>query len=186
MNYYWVSFLVIFFLLSCGEEVTVKPQGMLHLHYPEPMYRPIDLNCPFTFVINNHASLEKKQNCWVNIVYPKMKATLHITYREVNNNLDSLLYDAQKLTYDHTIKASVIDDLAYEDSIKKVYGMYYEIGGNAATSSQFFVTDTTNHFITGSLYFNAKPNYDSILPAISYVRADIRRLMESIQWKKND
>ncbi len=174
---------VLLFLNSCGQDVTVKPKAMLHLQYPEPVYIPIDIGCPFSFEINRLAKVEKKQNCWVNLEYPAMKATLHITYREVKNNLDSLLFDAQKLTYDHTIKASVIDDLAYEDSINKVYGMYYEIGGNAATPSQFFVTDTLNHFITGSIYFNTKPNFDSILPAISYLRKDVRHIMESIKWK---
>ncbi len=174
---------MLLLLNSCGQDVTVKPKAMLHLQYPEPVYKLIDLGCPYSFEINYLATVTKKQNCWINLDYPNMKATLHLTYREVNNNLDSLLFDAQKLTYDHTIKASVIDDLAYEDSIKKVYGMYYEIGGNAATPSQFFVTDTTNHFITGSLYFNAKPNYDSILPAIFYLRNDVRHLMESIRWK---
>lgn len=182
MKYLFVIFGFMLLVTSCGENVIVKPKAMLHLQYPEPVYRTIELGCPFSFELNVHANITKRDNCWINLVYPNMKATIHLTYREVEDNLDSLLFDAQKLTYNHAIKASVIDDLAYEDSIKKVYGMYYEIGGNAATPSQFFITDTINHFITGSIYFNAKPNFDSIYPAVEYLRRDIRRIMESIEW----
>jgi gliding motility-associated lipoprotein GldD len=112
-----------------------------------------------------------------------MNATIYITYEEVNNNIEALLKDAQKLTYDHTTKASEILEQPRVDSINKVYGMFYMINGDAATQSQFYVTDSTKHFITGALYFNAKPNYDSIYPAVVYLRNDIRRIMESVHWK---
>lgn len=174
---------MLLLLNSCGQDVTVKPKAMLHLQYPEPVYKLIDLGCPFTFEINYLATVTKKQNCWVNLEYSNMKATLHITYREVNNNLDSLLFDAQKLTYDHTIKASTIFEQPRVDSINDVFGMLYMINGNAATSTQFYATDSLKHFVTGSLYFRSKPNFDSILPAISYLREDVRHIMESIKWK---
>ena len=63
--------------------------------------------------------------------------------------------------------------------------MFYEVGGNAASQSQFYVTDSINHFLTGSLYFYAKPNYDSIYPAAEYLKKDIRQLMETINGKNN-
>jgi len=121
----------------------------------------------------------------MNLEYAKMKATVYLTYRSIqNDNLDSLLYDAQKLTYDHTIKADAIFEQPRVDSINKVYGMFYMINGNAATQAQFYATDSINHFVTGSLYFDSKPNFDSIYPAVVYLRNDIRRIMESIAWKK--
>ena len=61
--------------------------------------------------------------------------------------------------------------------------MFYEVGGNAASQSQFYLTDSTEHFLTGSLYFYAKPNYDSILPAAKYLEKDIRHIMETVKWK---
>lgn len=182
---YLIKFLIILVFASCGDEVLIKPKAKLRLEYPQQEYHKLSTDCPFSFYVNKEANPYLKDNCWINLEYPKMKATIYLTYYSIENNLDSLLYDAQKLTYSHTIKASSIDDLAYEDSIKKVYGMYYEIGGNAATASQFFVTDTLRHFITGSLYFNSNPNYDSIYPAAMYLRDDIRRIMETIEWKDN-
>ena len=61
--------------------------------------------------------------------------------------------------------------------------MFYMINGDAATQSQFYVTDSINHFISGALYFESKPNFDSIYPAVVYLRNDIRRIMETIDWK---
>lgn len=113
-----------------------------------------------------------------------MKATLYMTYQQVKeNNLDSLLQDAQKLAYDHTIKANSIPEQPYINPDKDVYGMFYMINGNAATQAEFYVTDSINHFLNGALYFEAKPNFDSIYPAVMYLREDMRRLMETVTWK---
>jgi gliding motility-associated lipoprotein GldD len=112
-----------------------------------------------------------------------MKATLYLTYKPVNNNIEKLLRDAQKLTYEHVIKADDILEQPFINFDNKVYGMFYEVGGNAATNIQFYVTDSTKNFVTGSLYFYAKPNFDSILPAASYIKADVRKIIETMKWK---
>ncbi len=120
----------------------------------------------------------------MNLEYPSLNATIYLSYQPIREgNLDSLLYDAQKLTYDHTIKAETILEQPRVDSVNNVYGMFYIINGNAATQSQFYVTDSLNHFVTGSLYFDSKPNFDSLYPAVVYLRNDIRRIMESIYWR---
>tara|TARA_R110000850_G_scaffold190308_2_gene316200 strand:- start:38784 stop:39335 length:552 start_codon:yes stop_codon:yes gene_type:complete len=181
---HFIVFLSIFFLLSCGDDVIVKPKAYLALEYPQAQYKEVNPDCPFSFEINALSNLIRKNDCWMNLEYPKMKATIYLTYRPVKGNLDSLLYDAQKLTYDHTIKASTIFEQPRVDSINDVFGMLYMINGDAATSTQFYVTDSTDHFITGSLYFKSKPNFDSILPAISYLRGDVRHIMETIHWKE--
>jgi hypothetical protein len=36
--------------------------------------------------------------------------------------------------------------------------------GNAASSTQFYVTDSTTHFLRGVLYFYSAPNADSLKP----------------------
>lgn len=94
-----------------------------------------------------------------------------------------MLKDAQGFTQEHTVKADEIAEQLYENKERKVYGMFYEVGGNAASQSQFYVTDSTSHFLTGSLYFYAKPNFDSILPAAKYLQKDIQHIMETVTWK---
>ncbi len=170
--------------ISCEDDVVVKPAAKLRLDYPNPEYKTVNTGCGYNFSMNTNANLQKKKNCDANINYPNMKATIYLTYQDIrNSNLDSLLQDAQKLAYDHTIKANSIPEQPFINPDNKVYGMFYMINGNAATQAEFYVTDSINHFLNGALYFEAKPNFDSIYPAVVYLREDIRKLMETIRWE---
>ena len=168
---------------SCKDDNIPKPASYLRLDYPEAKYVNFENECPFTFEINSDAIIKKDTDCGFTIMYPKMKATIYLTYKPVAQNITELLRDAQKLTYEHVIKADDILEQPYLNSDKKVYGMFYKVEGNAATNSQFYATDSIKHFVTGSVYFYAKPNYDSIMPAASYIKNDMQRLMETIKWK---
>jgi len=174
---------VLFSVFGCKDEVLPKPSSYLRLDYPEAKYVNFENQCPFAFEMNSEAVIKGEKDCGFTILYPKMKATIYLTYKPVNNNINKLLRDAQKLTYEHVIKADDILEQPYLNPTKKVYGMFYQVDGNAATNSQFYVTDSTKHFVTGSVYFYAKPNFDSIMPAASYVRNDMQRLMETLKWK---
>ena len=125
-----------------------------------------------------------KKSIGVNIEYPTLKGTIYLTYKAVKGDLKPYLLDAQNITQKHTQKADEIVEQRFVDAENKVYGMFYEVGGNAASQSQFYVTDSINHFVTGSLYFYAKPNYDSILPAAHYLKKDIQHIMETIRWEQ--
>lgn len=98
-------------------------------------------------------------------------------------NLITFLRDAQNFTQKHNIKADGILETVYENPENNSFGMFYEVEGNAASQAQFYVTDSTRHFLTGSLYFYAKPNYDSILPAAHYLQKDIKHIMETVRWR---
>ena len=174
---------VMMTVASCKKEVLPKPASHLRLDYPVAEYAAFESPyCPFTFYMNNEAIIKGQKDCGFTINYPKMKATLYLTYKPVNGNIDKLLRDAQKLTYEHVIKADDILEQPYMNSANKVYGMFYRVGGNAATNSQFYATDSVKHFVTGSVYFYAKPNFDSIMPAADYIRNDMQTLMESLKW----
>lgn len=179
--------LVLMLLISCGGETLPKPKAMLRLSYPKPEYNQISIPCSYTFEKNDLASLNRperrRKQCWYNLEYKNLKGTIYLSYFKINNNLDSLLRDAQNLTQEHVVKADEIKQEEYINPETKVYGMVYKVSGNAASSTQFYVTDSVNHFLTGSVYFNTRPNYDSILPASSYLRNDIRHLMETLKWK---
>lgn len=167
---------------SCSDPLP-KPSAQLRLEYKDAQYAAFENDCPYTFHMNADAIIRQSSPCNFEIQYPKMRATLYLSYKPVRNNIDSLLRDAQKLTYKHVIKADDIREQPYVNPEKKVYGMFYLLKGNAATNAQFYATDSTRHFVTGSVYFYAKPNFDSIMPAASYIKDDMRRLMESLDWK---
>jgi gliding motility-associated lipoprotein GldD len=184
-------FLKIFFLLtvftclfsSCKDDVLPKPKSQLRLEYPVAEYSLYENHCPFSFSKNDDAIIKEDGNCGFSITYPKMKATIYLTYKNINGDLKTLLRDAQKLTYEHVIKADDITEQPFVNTNKKVYGMFYQVGGNAATNAQFYATDSLQHFVTGSVYFYAKPNFDSIMPAASYLKDDMKTLMETLEWK---
>lgn len=173
---------VCFGLFSCADETLPKPKGQLSLEYPKSKYSKFNTNCNFSFEKNSLATIKDK-SCAFEINYPKMKATIYLTHKPVSDNINDLLRDAQKLTYDHVVKADDITEQPFINGKKKVYGMFYEVGGNAATNAQFYLTDSTKNFLVGSVYFYVKPNYDSILPAAHYLKEDMRRIMESLEWK---
>jgi len=155
------------------------------LAYDDVQYQKINTNCPYTFEFSSDAIVTPSSKCWLNITYPKLKASLNVTYRPIENNLIELLQEAEKLTYNHAIKADGISALPFEDAKKIVYGSLSEVTGNAASPLQFHLTDSVQNFITGALYFKVQPNYDSILPAVKYIEKDIRHLMETLEWKNN-
>ena len=176
-------FTVLLAITSCKKEVLPKPSSYLRLDYPEASYAQFESQCPFTFEMNADAIIKGEKDCGFTISYPKMKATIYLTYKPVNGNINKLLRDAQKLTYEHVIKADDILEQPFINKDHKVYGMFYQVNGNAATNAQFYVTDSTKHFIDCSVYFYAKPNFDSVMPAASYIKNDMRRIMESLRWK---
>ena len=178
---------------SCGDDPIPKPNAFLRLEYPEAKYQRFETELPFSFSKNEQATkveikpLRGTQDSYgLTLEYPSLKGSIYLTYKAVQNNKERLvdfLRDAQNFTQQHTKKADEIAMDIYENSERKVFGMFYEVGGNAASQSQFYVTDSVNHFFTGSLYFYAKPNYDSLLPAAHYLQNDIKKIMESIEWK---
>jgi gliding motility-associated lipoprotein GldD len=173
----------VFILNSCGSDSLPKPKPYLKLQYPETSYLKVNPNCPYNFEVSELVTINFKDNCWSTIVYPKLKATIYITYRPVNNNLDEILKETEKLTYEHTIKADAINMIPYENFEKKVFGKLFNVEGNVATNVQFQVTDSVKHVLAGALYFYAKPNYDSIIPAIKYIEKDIIHLVETLEWE---
>ena len=170
-------------LTGCKNDVVPKPSSHLRLDYPVARYVTFENHCPYTFEMNADAIITEKANCNFTINYPKMRATVYLTYKPVNANINLLLRDAQKLTFEHVIKADDIIEQPFLNAEKKVYGMFYQVQGNAATNAQFYVTDSTKHFVAASVYFNAKPNFDSIMPAADYIKNDMRTIMETMKWK---
>ena len=180
-------------ILSCGEDPIPKPRAYLRLEYPKPDYKEVDVPLPFVFEKNTLAEKIRSIKAdysndiyGVDIDYPSLKGTIYLTYKPVSSKEQLMTYikDAQNLTQKHVIKADEIAEQPFVNKDHQVFGMFYEVGGNAASQSQFYVTDSTKNFLNGSLYFYAKPNYDSIYPAAVYLKNDIQHIMESLRWKE--
>jgi len=194
------SFLFFFFPLifvgvviatSCNfddENLMPKPRGYFRIDLPEKKYTAYNSDCPFTFESPTYAVVHADEDantepCWLNIDFPRFKGRIHVSYKPLNNNLRNYLEDSYVLASKHQLKASAIRELVVKNDSVKVYGLIYDIEGNAASSLQFYLTDSTHHFLRGALYFIAPPNSDSIAPVVDFIRKDVFKLIESFRWK---
>lgn len=174
---------------SCKEKYVPRPYGYFRVYLPKHSYKTLDtLNLPYTFALSEMAEIESKsgknEKYWIDINYPDLNAKIHGSYKDINNNLLELSEDSRRFVYAHSGQADGITEQVFVNPENSVYGILYELKGNVASPVQFVLTDSTNNLFRGALYFNNKPNKDSIAPMLDYVKEDIVRLMESFEWRK--
>lgn len=190
---------VFFFLLllvtgfsACIEDeappAVPKPRGFYRIDLPEKKYTVFDTICPYTFEHPWYSVMDpspdpKAEPCWYNLEFPGFHATIHLSYKDVHKNIDTLIDNVWELTEKHNTVASGYRDSTISRPDAKVYGLVFELHGNAASQVQFYLTDSTNHFIRGALYFMAKPNKDSLAPSLDFLKKDIYHLIETLRWK---
>ena len=175
-------------LSSCDEPFAPKPRGYFRISLPEKAYTALDLGgCPFTFEVPGYAAAvrdtARAEACWYNIEYRPFNGTLYLSYKPVADDLQQLTTDCRNMAMKHVTRASGIDEQTYSDPAHLVYGLEYDFKGGSASPLQFWLTDSTHHFIRGSLYFYAVPNPDSIAPVLDFIRADVRHMIETFRWK---
>lgn len=187
MTKYLFAVLVLIVFVSCKQDYTPKPRGFFRIDLPEKGYRTTPDELPYRFeapkkslLVNNRKA--KNELYWINIEYPQYKATVHLSYKEVKSNVEKYISDSRNFVYKHTIKADAISEEVFTNDEKKVYGILYNISGDAASNTQFFLTDSTKNFLRGALYFNVAPNKDSLAPVLEYINEDIVHLMETFEW----
>lgn len=186
--------LTVFTLLAAAcqnsNNYSPKPKGYFRIIYPKKAYKNFNSASSFSFEYPVYAKMEQDQKQgakkdWYNLHFPSFNGFLHLTYYDVSGAKDynEMVEDARKLAFKHTIKATAIDQkiISYPD--RKVYGVYYAIEGNTASSVQFFLTDSAKHYFRGALYFDERPQYDSIAPVIKFIKADIDTLISTFRWK---
>jgi gliding motility-associated lipoprotein GldD len=175
-------------IVGCQKNYVPKPSGYYRIALPEKKYTKRNFDCPFTIEIPQYSNLEVKNTgsenyCWFAVNFQKFKAKIFVTYFPVKNNLGKLIEENHKLTFEHQIKANSIEPFVIANDSSKVYGLVYDVSGEVASALQFYVTDSTKHFLRGSLYFDAAPNQDSLAPVVSFLREDVLHLISTIQWK---
>jgi gliding motility-associated lipoprotein GldD len=179
-------------LLACNSDYTPKPRGYYRIDFPQHVYQAFNRpEFPYSFeypvygnIIRDTAFFgDKPENpFWINIDFPRFHARIYISYKQVNGNYDKLREDAYKMTYKHTYKASSIEDSLISTPLG-VHGIFFNVGGNAATAKQFFVSDSTKHFLRGALYFDTAPNSDSLSIVNTFLQEDMYRLINTLRWK---
>lgn len=180
-----IVFIISFVWIGCQDNVQPKPKGELRLEYPKPKYQKYVSDCPFVFEYSDFAQVlpSTKGACWYNLNYKTMKGNVFITYFPIRNDFQLHVKEVEKMVYEHTIKASAIDTKSFSYPENRVFGNFYELKGQTASNIQFFITDSTRHFVTGNLYFKTRPKPDSLAPAVDYVKKDLLHMISTFKWK---
>jgi gliding motility-associated lipoprotein GldD len=174
---------------ACGDNPIPKPRGYFRIDLPERNYRILDSIYPYKFEYPVYAKINQDphapdQPYWINVDFPKFRANVHLSYKPLNNNLAVYTEDAHALVMKHIPKASAIEEIRIDNEESNVHGIIYDIKGvGAASPYQFYITDSSRHFLRGALYFNALPNNDSLAPVIEFLKGDIMHLLETTTWK---
>jgi gliding motility-associated lipoprotein GldD len=189
-NLFFITGFAILMLSSCNRDYTPKPFGYNRLILPEQEYRPLPDTLPYTFEYSIHSRLlpdtsQIRERHWIEVYYPELKADVHITYKKIMNSeqlLKEYMNDSYKLTSKHQIKAYAIDEAIIQTPSGKT-AIINEIEGEVPSQLQFTVTDSTDNFLRGALYFNTKVQNDSLAPAIDYMKKEIMHMINTLEWK---
>ena len=181
--------LLIVALAACNSDFTPKPRGYFRIDLPQKAYQKFDTTFPFTFEYPVYAKIVRDSSrlnepYWFNIVYKPFNAQLHFSYKIIHDNLKQYLDDSRTLVNKHIPKANAIQQREYIDQANKVYGLVFDIkGSDAASTYQFYLTDSVAKFVRGALYFNLVPNNDSLQPVIGFLEEDIQHMIATFRWK---
>jgi gliding motility-associated lipoprotein GldD len=207
-----ILFSILFF--SCNSTFTAKPKGYFNISFPKKEYQTFNQDgYPYSFEYPVYAQVVKDSSFfgespenpfWININFPQFNGKIYISYNIIggkaiykiknaagkyidsisSNTIDKLINGSYTLTYRHSSKAISIEDSIFTTN-NNISGTAFKVGGDAATANQFFLTDSTKHFLRGALYFDATPNADSLLPVNAFLKEDMKHLINTFRWKTN-
>lgn len=176
-------------LTSCEKSWLPKPPGYNKIDLPQHSYTQLTGEYPYQLDFPTASEVEPDsfnlaEKAWINLNYKDFGAKIHLTYKKIDGQttkFETLSNDAFKLTAKHQIKAYGIEEgiLITPNGYTAVVA---ELSGEVPTQFQFFVTDSTDHFLRGALYFNTAMKNDSLAPVIEYIKIDMTHLMNSVKF----
>jgi gliding motility-associated lipoprotein GldD len=194
---FFISLVLACFIVSCNSDYTSgKKKGYFRIDFPEKKYQLFNTaGYPYEFEYPVYGNIvkdsmffqDRAEDYWINIDIPRFNGRIHISYKPINktNQFDSLVRDGFKMAYKQHVDVST----GINDSLMRtpngVEGIYFSLGGNTATANQFFLTDSTKHFLRGALYFDATPNEDSLSIVNEFLKKDLLHLINTLRWKEN-
>jgi gliding motility-associated lipoprotein GldD len=184
-----LAFLVLL-CLACETNWLPKPPGYNRIDLPKHEYNRLEEGYPYQFDFSTQSQVEADsfnltEKDWINLNYKKLGAKVHLTYKRIDQNTDFqvLSNDAFNLTAKHQIKAYGIEEVVLLTP-NGYSAVVAELTGEVPTQFQFFVTDSTTHFLRGALYFNTALKNDSLAPVIEYIKIDLAHLINTVTFEK--
>jgi gliding motility-associated lipoprotein GldD len=182
---------LILLLSQCSNDYTPKPRGFLRIDLPDKEYTLFDSVFPYTFeypvyakVVKDPVVEDRLMARRFNVEFSPVNGTLHLTYEPLRNNLDTLIGDAVEFVYKHVPKATTISKSVISRPEDQVFGTLFHIKGKSAASTyQFYVTDSTENFMRGALYLNTYTDNDSLKPVLDFLKIDVDHFINTLKWK---
>lgn len=199
MRIFALCILSMLLLAACSDNgnYAPKPRGYFRIEFPKKGYRDYVSDYPFTFKYPTYAVIQKDTQTRVparlatmthllNMKFPQFDGILHLSYETITSKkvFNELVEDAHRFAFKNTVKATDIEQRNISKPADRVYCVYYDIGGNSASSVQFYLTDSTKNYLRAALYFNTAPRLDSIQPVLNFIKKDIDVMIGSFKWKK--
>lgn len=186
------SLLIIILLISgcSSDEVLIpKPPTYLRLELPEHSYKLFNEDCPYTFEASELFTIKAVKDsmsttCHKDIDLGKLNGIMHFSYIEMIEPLSIYVNYSNDKVEDHKLKATGIDDVQIIRPKDKVYGTFFKLKGDVASPFQFYLTDSTTRFVSGVVYMNTVPNYDSLKPTLDYLELDLMKMVNTFKWKE--
>jgi gliding motility-associated lipoprotein GldD len=208
-------YLLIFTFSSCNAPYTSKKKGYYKINFPVHKYVPFSKpGFPYAFEYPAYANIiqdstyfegKPENDYWLNIDFPQFGGKIFLSYKIVggksiykikqangsykdsagSNVFDRMVNDAFNLTNKNQVITTAIKD-SLMHTTNGVTGIFFRVGGNAATAKQFFLSDTVKNFIRGALYFDVTPNADSLRPVQDFLQQDINHMINTFRWVKNE
>jgi hypothetical protein len=208
-----LSIITSAFLFSCNSTYVTKQKGYFKINFPERKYVLFDRpGFPFSFEYPEYAQIIRdttyfdnnpENPYWINISFPQFNGEIFLSYKKIGgdalykikqangtykdslakNQFDKLVADAYSLTNKNDVAATYIRDSLIHTT-NGISGIFFKVGGNAATAKQFFLSDTTSNFIRGALYFDVTPNADSLKPVQDFLQVDMEHMINTFRWVK--
>ncbi|RYM32556.1 hypothetical protein ERX46_14895 [Brumimicrobium glaciale] len=182
-----LALLGLFLIASCNNDKNFvpKPSTFLELNFPERTYEIFTDSCGYSFNKPSYFNVQNVEGstCNRDVKLTKLNGTLHLSRIEMDTSLAVYVNYAIDKVGEHKVKATAILDTSFIRNDARVFGTLFELQGNVASPFQFYLTDSTSRFISGVVYFNTLPNYDSIKPTLDFVKSDLYEFMNTLEWR---
>lgn len=197
---------------ACNSPYVSKKRGYFNIELPKHAYRKFEAkDFPFSFEYPIYAQIVRDSTYfdaapenpyWINIDFQQLHSKIFLSYKSIGARVlykvkqadgsyrdstaisvyDKLVNDAYTLTNKNNVVSNSISDSLFRTG-NGVGGVFFKVGGNAATAKQFFLTDTVRHFLRGALYFEVAPNVDSLKPIHDFIQVDMDHIIQTFRWK---
>lgn len=198
-----LCFLLLSLVIACSDPLIPIPKPRIYpkVNYPDRNYITFDKNyCAFSFEYPDYMKFEKdsllvnqatKHPCWFTMNVPMLNGSIHFTYTNIsgdsiNERLFDVINDSYTLSEKHNIKATGRVTEPFMIDERRLFGITYSVDGNVASPYHFMVTDSLEHAVWASLYFNTKPNADSMAPIVDFVKEDLQKVIETFRWNEKE